>query len=197
MAKLEVEQQQLLESLNYNVFNFKTFLPVYLKHMLSPQYPSQSAYRYMQEQNVSMRELRSQDAYNHRDVEKYLANIAVMERLSSIQDKLYTLRKHKKVNDDSGESTVAAEVHGIRIGDCVFIGAPIELVCQIGLNIKEKSPFKHTLVASDTNGYLHYGVTPEMQKGPDGGYEATECLLAKDWLAIFEAAVDEIFSELQ
>jgi hypothetical protein len=195
IAKLEEEQEQLCESLNYNVLNFKTFLPLYMKYMVSPQYPSASAYRYIQEQNVGARDIRSMDACNKRDVDKYMANIKAMERLSSIRDKLYTLRKHKKVNDDSGETTIAAEIHGIRIGDCVFIGAPIELICEIGLKIKEKSPFKQTFVASDTNGYMHYGVTPEYYAG--GGYEATECLLAPEWLPMFETTVEEIFEQLK
>lgn len=194
IEQLEQEQAELLESLDYNVLNFRMFLPLYLKQVLSAEYPSQPAYRYLQEQDVGGRELASQDACNRRDVNKYLANIAAMERLSSIQDKIKTLRKHKQVNDESGETTITAEVLGIRIGDCVMITAPIELACEVGLKIKESSPFKHTLVASDTNGYMHYGVPPEYY--PRGGYEATECLLAPQWLAIFEATVSDILREL-
>lgn len=195
IAELEREQEELLDSLNYNVFNFKSFLPLYQRFMMSPTYPSQPAYRYRQEAGVGGREIVSQDAFNKRDVEKYLANIRAMERLSSIRDKIHTLRKHKKVNDESGQTTISAEIHGIRIGDAVLIGAPIELVAEIGLNIKKASPFKHTLVASDTNGYLHYGVTAAHYAG--GGYEATECLLAPQWLAHFEAAVNDILKQLQ
>ncbi len=195
VERLEKEQAKLLESLDYNVLSFKTFLPMYLKQALSPDFPSHPAYRYMQEQDIGGRELASQDAYNRRDVKKYLANIAAMERLSSIQDKIKTLRKHKQVNDESGETTIPAEILGIRIGDGVMITAPIELAAEVGLNIKKASPFKHTLVASDTNGYMHYGVPPEYY--PRGGYEATECLLAPEWLSIFDATVNDILRRLE
>ena len=44
---------------------------------------------------------------------------------------------------------------GIRIGDdFAIVTNPDELFCEIGLSIKKQSPFKHTMVAEQTNGVL-------------------------------------------
>jgi hypothetical protein len=39
------------------------------------------------------------------------------------------------------------EVVGLRVGDFVLVTFPGELTVEIGLNIKKKSPHKHTFVA--------------------------------------------------
>jgi hypothetical protein len=44
----------------------------------------------------------------------------------------------------------------IRIGDTVIVGLPGEIFCQVGLDIKEASPFAHTMAAELTNGNMGY-----------------------------------------
>lgn len=59
---------------------------------------------------------------------------------------------------------------GIRIGDeFALVTNPDELFCEIGLRIKSRSPFKHTMVAEQTNGA--YGYVPTAKAFAGGSYE--------------------------
>jgi hypothetical protein len=60
-------------------------------------------------------------------------------------------------------------VHAMRIGDLGIVAAPCEIFVEIGLELKQKSPFKPTFVISLANGYNGYLPTPEQHKL--GGYE--------------------------
>jgi len=191
---LQEEQAELLNSLRVTSLNIKTFLPLYLKYIMSPNYPSDYSYRYLQSEKTGSDELLSLDSRNRADIEKYLANIRSMEKLARIQDNMGTLRKHQAINEESGEATIAAEVQGIRIGNCVVITSPAELLTEIGLNIKSASSYEHTFVAAFSNGYMHYG--PPASYYDKGGYEVTECLLAPEWQKIYEKKAGEIIGKL-
>ncbi|MCX5642024.1 MAG: hypothetical protein NTY10_02090, partial [Candidatus Omnitrophica bacterium] len=194
VKELEREQAELLKSLRFTSLNFKSFLPLYVKHALNPEYPSDYSYRYLQAEKISNEELSAMDDHNRRSVKKYLRNIYAMEKLTRIQDDIATLKKHQAINDESGKSTVSAEVQGIKIGDCVLITSPAEVLVEIGLNVKKASPYKHTFLAAFSNGYLHYG--PPATEYSRGGYEVTECLLAPQWQKIFEKKANEIIRRL-
>jgi hypothetical protein len=59
---------------------------------------------------------------------------------------------------------------GIRIGaDFAIVTNPVELFCEIGMGIKQQSPFKHTLVAEQTNGA--HGYVPTAKAFAGGSYE--------------------------
>ena len=59
---------------------------------------------------------------------------------------------------------------GIRIGDdFAIVTNPNELFCGIGMRIKTLSPFKHTMVAEQTNGA--HGYVPTAKAFEGGGYE--------------------------
>ena len=57
----------------------------------------------------------------------------------------------------------------IRIGDQAIVTLPFETFVEIGLEIKEKSPFRHNLVIELANGSYGYLPTPKHHKL--GGYE--------------------------
>jgi len=64
-----------------------------------------------------------------------------------------------------------AEVMVIRIGDVAIVGLPGETFCRLGLEIKRRSPARHSLVvelANDAIGYL-----PTRESFDQGGYETT------------------------
>jgi len=191
---LEQKQAELLESLIFNVLNFKSFLPLYIKHTMNQEYPALQAYRYMQETDIGKSKQLDMDIENQKNIDKYLKNIYTMEKLSSIRDKVFTLKKHKKINDDSGEMTIEAEVQGIKIGECVIITSPAELLAEVGLNLKKYSSHKYTFVAPYSNGYMHYGA-PEAYYDR-GGYEVTECLLDAKWQNIYEGKAKSIMHDL-
>jgi hypothetical protein len=61
-------------------------------------------------------------------------------------------------------------ITGIRIGgDFVIVTNPDELFCEIGMSIKKQSPFKHTMVAEQTNGA--HGYVPTARAFAGGSYE--------------------------
>ena len=76
----------------------------------------------------------------------------------------------------------------------MLITAPIEVLVEVGLNVKKASPHKHTFMAAFSNGYMHYG--PPAADYDKGGYEVTECLLAPQWQQIYEKKANEIIRRL-
>jgi len=64
---------------------------------------------------------------------------------------------------------VSLILQAFRLGDLAITAVPCEVFVEIGLEIKEKSPFKPTFTTSLANGYNGYLPTPEHHKL--GGYE--------------------------
>lgn len=194
IAALEREQTDLLESLRGTTLNFKAFLPLYLKHILSSNCPADYSYRYLQARKIGDADRAAMDGLTRRLVDKYLRNIHAMEKLARIRENIDTLKKHQAINRASGAATIPAEIQGIRIGDCVLLTSPAEVLVEVGLNVKQASPYRHTFVAAFSNGYVHYG--PPAAAYAKGGYEVTECLLAPEWQRIFEKKAKEIIRRL-
>ena len=194
LEELERELAELVRSLRFTSLSFKSFLPLYIKYALSPEWPSDYSYRYLQEKATGKDDLAAMDMENRRNIGKYLGNIQAMERLSKIQDDIATHRRHQAINAEAGEPTVQAEVLGIRIGECVIISCPAEALTEVGLNVKKASPYEHTFVAAFSNGYMHYG--PPAADYGKGGYEVTECFLAPGWQAIYERAASDVIRRL-
>lgn len=194
LASLEQEQAELLASLRGTSLSFRTFLPLYLKYALNPEFPSDYSYRYLHNESCGSASLKALDADNRGFMDKYLHNIRVMERLAHIQDDIGTLKGHKAFNDQSGEETFTAEVMGMRIGDFVLITCPAEVLTQVGLNVKQASPHPRTFMAAFSNGYAHYG--PPASDYHMGGYEVTECFLGAGWQEIYEQKAAEILARL-
>lgn len=195
VAELEKQQDRLLKSMRGMSLNFKTFLPLYLKYSLHPDAPSYYSYRYLQAEKMGTDEMAAIDAQNKAHIAKYLRNIRTMERLARIQDQIATLRRHQEINRKAGEPTIVTEVQGIKIGEFVLITSPAEVLVEVGLNVKKASPHEYTFMAAFSNGYIHYG--PPAGEYGTGGYEATECLLAPEWQALYEKKAAEILRRLR
>jgi neutral ceramidase len=60
-------------------------------------------------------------------------------------------------------------VHGVRLGSVALVGVPVELFCEIGMAIRDRSPFATTLVSGYWNGYRNY--LPTDAERARGGYE--------------------------
>ncbi len=191
---LRQEQTTLLRSLRGTSLNIKTFVPLYLKYALSPDFPSYYSYRYLQAEQTGSDELSAIDTQNRGHIAKYLRNVHAMEKLARIEDKIATLERHQAINDAAGEPTVATEVQGIRVGQFVLVTSPAEVLVEVGLNVKKASPHEHTFMAAYSNGYIHYG--PPAADYDKGGYEVTECFLAPEWQALYEAKVREVLGRL-
>ncbi len=191
---LRQEQARLLTSLRFTSLNLKSFVPLYIQYALNPRHPADYAYRYMHEQQFGATGLDELDKTNRQHLQKYIDNVHVMERLARIEDAIATHERHRAINDAAGQPTIQAQVQGIRIGDAVLITAPIEVLTEVGLNIKRASPFAHTFIAAFSNGYMHYG--PPAADYDKGSYEVTECFLAPEWQQLFEHTIADILQRL-
>ncbi|MFC1794521.1 hypothetical protein ACFL3Q_13140 [Planctomycetota bacterium] len=65
--------------------------------------------------------------------------------------------------------TVAIILQTFRVGELGVCAIPFEVFVEIGLELKEKSPFSQTMVLSHANG--SYGYLPTVQQHQWGGYE--------------------------
>ena len=74
--------------------------------------------------------------------------------------------------DAPQNTTVPVNITVSRIGDDVaFVGFNVEMLTEIGMAIKEGSPYKHTFIITHCNGSSGYLVPAELYK--EGGYEVT------------------------
>lgn len=75
-----------------------------------------------------------------------------------------TLRAHEREED-----FLTVTIQAIRIGEFAIVGIPFETLVEIGLEIKDRSPFSKTMVIGLANGRHGYLPTPEQHRL--GGYE--------------------------
>jgi hypothetical protein len=134
------------------------------------------------------------DSINRADVDNYRNNIYIMEELTRVNENLSLLRMHQE--EAAGRKTIHVEIMGIKIGDFVLITFPGELSVQIGISIKEKSPFEYTFVAGYSNGYIFYAPTAEQLRNTGGAQEDCDTNLAPEWQKLYEEKVSEILNRL-
>ena len=109
---------------------------------------------------------------------------------------LALLKKNQAKNVAAGSRTISVECVGLRIGDFILVTSPGELTVQIGLNIKQRSPHAATFVAGYTNGYIYYAPTAEQLQNVGNAQEDSDCILAPEWQALFEAKVADVLKRL-
>ena len=196
IAKLQVERDRLVQSLQGTSLNLKSFLLLTLKYRLFPDYPSSEAHHYLHERMLGRGDLRALDATNRDQLRRYLENVHAMEELTRVQTNLVLLQKHQAANAAAGSRTVEAEVVGLRVGNFVLVTFPGELSVQIGLDVKRRSPHRYTFVSGYTNGYLYYTPTEEQLSNVGFAQEDSDCLVGPGWQAIFEEKVAALLAEL-
>ena len=193
---LTAEQDRLLRSLKGTSLNLKTFLALVAKHNLSEAFPSYYSHRYLHEQARGRADLARLDAENRRHVEAYVQNVHVMEELTRVQTNLALLKKHQAENVAAGKRTIDVELVGLRVGEFTLLTFPGELTVQVGLNLKKAVPRPFTFIAGYTNGYIYYSPTAEQLRNVGGAQEDSDCLLAPEWQAVFEAKAVEMLTGL-
>ncbi len=196
IESLQAEQTQLLRSLKGTSLNLKTFLALTAKYSLASEFPSYYSHRYLHDAQLGRDDLPRLDAENRRNMEQYVRNIYTMEQLTRLQANLALLEMHQAQNVAAGTGKIDVEVVGLRVGEFVLITFPGELSVQIGLNIKQASPHDKTFVAGYTTGYIYYTPTAEQLANVGGAQEDSDCILAPEWQAIFEAKVAQLLQGL-
>jgi hypothetical protein len=190
IALLKNEQRATLAALRGTTLDFEKFLPLYLREKLAPQ----NSFGALQAEKIGDDLPLQMNAFIREKLEKYLQSVRAMEKLARIEDEIATFERHKAINEEAGTKTASAEIAGLKIGDCIFITAPLEILTEVALNIKAASPYENTFIAAFTNGYMHYG--PPAEDYDKGGYEVTECFLAPAWQEIYENTTQQILERL-
>lgn len=99
----------------------------------------------------------------------------------------------KKYNYQSnGEIDVPIEI--MQIGDIVLVGVQPELACKIGIDIKQKSPFKNTIIMTMVNGAAKYMADAESYDNIT--YESMNSNFAKGSAEIVENKIISMLNQL-
>ena len=86
-------------------------------------------------------------------------------------------------------------LHAIVIGEVAIVGVPGELFTGLGVDLKERSPFKHTYVVSLANDWMGY--LPDREAHTLGGYQTWMGLHSYAEEGTGERMVDESIRMLQ
>lgn len=68
-----------------------------------------------------------------------------------------------------GRPLVRLPIRFVRINDTVIWAAPVEMFCEIAMDVRDRSPFSHTFYFGYTNGW--FGYLPTARAFEEGGYE--------------------------
>jgi neutral ceramidase len=68
-----------------------------------------------------------------------------------------------------GRPVVRLPIRFLRINDTVIWSAPVEMFCEISMDVRSHSPFPHTFYFGYTNGW--FGYLPTARAFEEGGYE--------------------------
>lgn len=86
------------------------------------------------------------------------------------------------------ESRIRLPLRFLRLNaDTVVWAAPVELFCEIAMEVRRQSPVKNTFYFGYTNGWLGY--LPSRKAFPEGGYETTVTPFTPEAEAALTAAV--------
>ena len=99
-----------------------------------------------------------------------------------------------RVREYGGRVEAPVDVQVLRIGPVVLAGVEGEPFAEIGLEIKEASPFRHTWFGGYVGGWAGYIPTPEAY--PLGGYEVETSPFAPAAAGVLTGAVISLLSEL-
>lgn len=197
IAAVEEEQTRLVQSLRGTSLNLKTYLPLVVKQGVNPPFPSYYSHRYLHDQQIQRDDLARMDRDNRVNIEAYTKNVYVMEELTRLQTNLALLKRHQARNVAAGSRTLDTEVVGLRVGQFSLVTFPGELTVQIGLNIQQAAGDPQTFVSGYTNGYIYYAPTAEQLRNVGGAQEDSDCMLAPEWQAIFEAKAVDVLRRLK
>jgi len=98
---------------------------------------------------------------------------------------------------EEGGTEAEMELQAVRLADLVLVGIPAEVFAEVGMKVREASPFPHTSVVELANGAMGY--FPTERAFSEGGYETmlnSYSRLAPDTEGRVLRAVGELTKEL-
>ena len=75
----------------------------------------------------------------------------------------------KRYERTEGRPLVRLPIRFLRINDTLVWSAPVEMFCEIAMDVRNRSPFAHTFYFGYTNGW--FGYLPTAKGFAEGGYE--------------------------
>jgi len=171
--------------------NFKSFLPLFVKQAVDPEHPAEAGYLYDEEERTGQSGLRHLDQENKQRIETYRQCVEKMERLIAVRTSLQYLKENL---DKHETGPIAADVQALRIGDFVLVTFPGEFFAEVGLRIKQRSPYPNTFVAGYSNGSIGYAPTADSYDKDT--YEDSLTRLAPQWQELYEGKALEMTRRL-
>lgn len=196
IAAIEAEQQRLVKSLRPTNIGFKTFLPLLIQHRLGPDFPTHHKQSYLHDAATGNDELTRLDADNRAQIERYLGNIEIMERLTQLNTNLALLKRQLAKAEEAGTPTIDVEVNALRVGGFQLVTFPGEVTVEVGLRIQKLVDHPYAFVSGYTNGYIYYTPTAAQRRNSGYAQEDCDCMVAPGWQPIFGKAAVELFGEL-
>jgi hypothetical protein len=117
----------------------------------------------------------------------------------AITEAIYMARRAdiqlRMADDFGGKTSAGIRAHFMAFGDVALVGCNIEPFCEIGMEIKKRSPFSVTFMSGYTNGRMAYMATA--QEWPKGGYEVENSPFGQDAAALLTQNVLETLQIMQ
>jgi len=131
------------------------------------------------------------------EVVRVFRDIDTMTPSATVEAELATLElpARKGDHDEDTPGTKQLNVTVARIGDVAVVGVGCELLTEIGMAIKDASPFEHTLLISHCNGKAGY--LPPKHLYEEGGYEIDQTGFAPGAAEILVKKSLRMLSELK
>jgi hypothetical protein len=128
------------------------------------------------------------------ELERWKANLATARATNdagAATEATYMARRAdiqlRMADDFGGKTTASIRGHIIAFGDVALIGCNVEPFCEIGLGLKERSPFPFTTLSGYTNGRMAY--LPTGDEWTKGGYEVDNSPFGQKAAEVFEHEV--------
>lgn len=155
---------------------------------------------YVDDPAVGMRERRVTLEYRKPSDEEVSEAREILEMTEEEQKDLPRLATHYAVRTLGlleNPDTVDVAIQAIRVGDQAIVALPFEVLVEIGLDIKERSPFPRTTIIELANG--GFGYLPPPNQHELGGYETWlgTNRVQKDASVILTAELMEMLGELR
>ncbi len=94
-----------------------------------------------------------------------------------------------------GDSVLRIEVSAARVGDTAIVSVPGEVFVEIGLAIRQNSPFPRTMIIGLANDYIGY--VPTVEQANAGGYEVVASRVTPEASLLLEKGAIDLLNKVR
>lgn len=172
-----------------------------------PMFTREEAQKHIDERLAFIESLESDPAATWFCGVNFPEQFPVEDKINGVEQQISYYREAVRLLESSEpfRTSLALPIGALRIGDVVAALSPGENYTQSGRQLRERSPFVHTLVCGDTNGHFGYiGDDAEIDRGgygPDSswtgmGFDGFRLAPAKGTVSRIHQGFDEVFQTL-